>query len=340
MRFAAHYLPTYIPELDGPVGAFYDHLFEQMELLDRLGFDDVWITEHHFSEYGGTVPSPPTFLASIARTTSRIHLGAAVTVVPLQHPLHIAEAYAMVDVISHGRLEFGLGRGNSYAESEAFGMDFEESALRLREGTEVILRAWSDAPLTFQGELFRYSDLRVLPKPVQRPHPEIWVGASRTDDTFRWAGQMGFNLMTLPYLYETSVLEQCIRIYREALVESGHDPSTREVLGKFHVYVAESNEAARYEAAGYVDNYGRVAQAHPGRRGPRRDGRPSFDDQMAKGDIIAGDARQCIQFIEHWRDTLGLTCISGTFHFGGMPQEMALDNIRLFADRVMPAFRE
>ena len=80
MRFAAHYHTTYMPELDGPQSVFYDHLFEQMELLDRLGFDDVWVTEHHFSEYGGMISHPPTFLSAIARTTQQIHLGVAVSV--------------------------------------------------------------------------------------------------------------------------------------------------------------------------------------------------------------------------------------------------------------------
>lgn len=338
MRFAAHYLPTYIPELDGPIHHFYDHLFEQMELLDRLGFEDVWITEHHFSEYGGTVPDPPAFLSAVARTTQRIHLGVAISVVPLQHPIHIAEAYAMVDVVSHGRLEFGVGRGNSVAESAAFGADYEESPQRMKEGTDLILRAWSDDALSIDGEFFHYDNLRVFPKPIQRPHPPVWVGASRTDDTFRWAGQMGFHLMTLPYMYESPVLKRCIEIYRDALVEAGHDPATREVLGKFHIYAAENNDAARKDATPYYDNYRRVADAHPGRRGPGLSGRP-FEEQMARGDIIAGSPSQCIEFIERWRDALGLTCISGTFHFGGMPHELALENIGLFAEQVIPAFR-
>src|SRR5205823_8396112 len=86
-------------------------------------------------------------------------------------------------------------------------------------------------------------NVHVLPKPVQQPHPPIWVGASRSDDTFRWAGEQGFHLMTLPYMYEPSVLQHWVGIYREALVEAGHDPAAREILGKFHIYVTESNDA-------------------------------------------------------------------------------------------------
>jgi alkanesulfonate monooxygenase SsuD/methylene tetrahydromethanopterin reductase-like flavin-dependent oxidoreductase (luciferase family) len=210
MRFGAHFLPTYVPELDGTGPEFYRRMFEQFELLDALGFQDAWVTEHHFDEYGGMVPHPPTFLAAAARSTSRIHLGVAISVLPLHNPLQIAEAYAMVDVVSNGRLEFGVGRGSTTAEYEEFGISTADSAVRMREATEIIRGAWADEAVTFHGELFDYEGVRVLPKPVQRPHPPIWVGASRSDDTFRWAGQNGFHLMTLPYMYEPAEIQQAL----------------------------------------------------------------------------------------------------------------------------------
>src|SRR5215211_9522277 len=218
MRFGAHYTPTYVPELDGPVGEYYRRMFEQIELLDTLGYDDAWVTEHHFHEYGGMLPHPPTFLAAVARSTRQIHLGVAVSVLPLHNPLQVAEEYAMVDVISGGRLEFGVGRGSTLGDFYGLRLDVADSALRMREATELIRGAWSDDTVSYRGELFRYDDLRVLPRPVQRPHPPIWVGASRSDDTFRWAGKKGFNLMTLPYMYEPDQLRYWIDIYRDSLV--------------------------------------------------------------------------------------------------------------------------
>ena len=109
MKFGAHYLPTYVPDLDGPINEFYQRMFAQMEEMDGLGYDHIWVTEHHFAMYGGTLPHPPTFLSAIARTTKRIRLGVAINVLPLHNPLDVAESYAMVDVISNGR--FGLWRG-------------------------------------------------------------------------------------------------------------------------------------------------------------------------------------------------------------------------------------
>jgi len=98
MRFGAHYLPTYVPELDGPPQELYRRMFEQMEALDRLGYDYAWVTEHHFHEYGGMIPDPATFLSAVACHTSRIRLGIAIVVLPLHNPLQVAESYAMVDV--------------------------------------------------------------------------------------------------------------------------------------------------------------------------------------------------------------------------------------------------
>ena len=348
MRFGAHYLPTYVPELDGTVPEFYRRLFEQMELLDTLGFQDVWVTEHHFHEYGGVIPHPPTFLAAVARCTSRIHLGVAISILPLHHPLEVAEAYAMVDIISNGRLELGVGRGSTPPDYEGFGISFKDGALRMREATEIIRRAWAEDALKFHGKAFDFADVRVLPRPVQQPHPPIWVGASRSDDTFRWAGRKGFHLMTLPYMYDPPVLRRCIEAYHEALAAAGHDPGPREVLGKFHIYVAESNGAAQREAEPYLARYEAVSRAgiHRGRSGGppapsiamRK--RHDFAKEIESGNIIAGDPDRCIEIIRSWQETLGLTTISGTFHFGGMPQEQALQNIRRFAECVMPAFRD
>ena len=145
----------------------------------------------------------------------------------------------MVDVISGGRLNFGVGRGTP-AELEQFGIGYEQSVSRLREGTAIIQQGWSEEAIDFTGELFDYQGVRILPKPVQQPHPPFWVAASRSDGTYRWAGEKGFHLLTLPYMYEPAILRTSIDHYREALVQAGHDPSTREVLGKFHIYVTDS----------------------------------------------------------------------------------------------------
>jgi alkanesulfonate monooxygenase SsuD/methylene tetrahydromethanopterin reductase-like flavin-dependent oxidoreductase (luciferase family) len=341
MKFGAHYLPTYVPDLDGPVTELYQRMFAQMEEMDRLSFDHVWVTEHHFAFYGGTLPQPPAFMSAIARTTKQIRLGVAISVLPLHNPLDVAESYAMVDVISNGRLDFGVGKGSESHEYKKAGVSQQESTTRLYEGVEVLRQAWSDKPVSFSGEFFKYANVPVWPKPVQRPHPPIWVGCARSEDSFRWAGKNGFHLMTLPYLYrEPHVLPGLVNTYRSALAEAGHDFTETEVLGKFHIYVSSSLDQAVREAEPYLINYFDVHHAADPER--KEMGLMTVRDaktQLIQGFVIAGDAQRCIDTIHRWREEVGLTTISGTFYFGGMPQEMALKNIRLFADRVMPEFK-
>jgi alkanesulfonate monooxygenase SsuD/methylene tetrahydromethanopterin reductase-like flavin-dependent oxidoreductase (luciferase family) len=287
--------------------------------------------------FGGLIPDPPVFLAALARATSRIHLGVAISVLPLHHPLQNAESYAMVDVLSDGRLELGVGRGSTPEEYSEGGLDYADSAARLREHAEVLLQAWSDEPVRFHGELYDYEGVQVLPKPLQRPHPPVWVGASRSDDTFRWAGEKGFHLMTLPYTYDPETLRHWIGVYRDALRQHGHDPGSREILGKFHVYVAESDAAARREAEPYWLNYYSLAYERATWNVPAPPTAAKYAAEVAQRHAIVGDPARCVEMLEYWRETLGLTTISGTFHYGGMPHELALRSLRLFAERVMPA---
>jgi alkanesulfonate monooxygenase SsuD/methylene tetrahydromethanopterin reductase-like flavin-dependent oxidoreductase (luciferase family) len=338
MRFGGHYFPAYVPGPGRSVAGFYHDMLAQFELLETLGFDDVWMTEHHFDDFGGTVPDPAAFLTAAAARTRRIRLGVAIVVMPLHNPVQVAESYAMVDVLSGGRLEFGVGRGSTAAEFESFGVALAEAAGRLKEGTEIVRQAWSQPAVTFHGQHFAYTGVQALPKPVQQPHPPIWVGASRSDDTYRWAGEQGFHLMVLPNSYTPPVLRQAILTHQDALRAAGHDPGAKHVLGKFHVYVAADAATAAREAEPYLIANLQMNDA----RNPARAGRSGAAYAIAtedeKGTIIAGDPARCIDRLHWWIDTLGLTAVSCTFHFGGMPQEPALKNIRLFGEKVLPAF--
>ena len=336
MKFGVHYLPTYRPDLDGLVREFYQRMFEQIEELDKLGFDRVWVTEHHFGDYGGSLPHPPTFLAAVACKTSRIRLGVAVSVLPLHNPLDLAESYAMADVISNGRVDFGIGKGSEPVEYRRFGANQAEATQRMKEGTEIIRQAWSNDPVNFHGEFFNYDNVRILPNPVQQPHPPIWVGATRNEDTFRWAGENGFNLMTIPFVHPTmDSVRELVKIYREALAGARQGFAAGEILGKFHIYLSDSFDRAMREATPYMENYHAAhASVDPRRKLSHHD----LASDMARGFIIVGDPERCIDTIHRWREAVGFTTFSFTFYFGGMPQELALKNIRLFAERVMPAF--
>ena len=256
MKFGTHILPTYMPEVDGRLPDFYRCLFEQIVEVEKLGFDHAWVTEHHFGGYGGTLPHPPTFLSAVSQMTSRIRLGVAVAVLPLHRPIDLAEQYAMADVVSNGRIDFGIGKGSEPVEYRKFGASQDEATRRFHESAEIIRQAWSDEPVNFRGEFYQYENVNILPKPVQRPHPPIWVGATRNEETFRWAGEQGYDLMTVPFVHpSTDALRDLVKIYRDALARSGHDFVGRQVLGKFHIYVSDSFERGMREAAPFMKNY-------------------------------------------------------------------------------------
>ena len=127
-------------------------------------YDHIWVTEHHFAMYGGTLPHPPTFMAALARTTKRIRLGVAINVLPLHnYAIDVAESYAMVDVISNSRSQIGVGKGSEGHKYQKFGIDQSKSTGRMFEGVEVIRQAWSDQPVTVSGKFYNYQNGRCMP---------------------------------------------------------------------------------------------------------------------------------------------------------------------------------
>lgn len=337
MKFDVLYLPTYVPELDGDVATFYGHMLEQIVLADKLspGFSTVWLTEHHFSPYGGTLPNPAVLGAAIASRTRRIRIGTAVTVLPLHNPLLVAEDFAMLDVLSGGRLDFGIGRGSVQVEFQEFGVDYAESAQAMVEAIDVILNVWTSDVFSRDG----HKTIELLPKPVQRPHPPVWVGASRTPETFAWAGRRGYNLMVLPYMLPPADLRERLQLYREAAAEAGHDPRQLKIMGKFHVFVGDSLEAVSKVAGPAYDNYQRLAGSRS-QHGPQAYWRAGadWDKHRAECRVIGGTPADCRATIDYWQQTLELTNIGGTFHFGGLDQAATLESLELFAREVAPHF--
>ncbi len=337
VKFGVLYLPTYVPELDGPEGTFYARMLEQIELADGLGYETVWLTEHHFDVYGGTVPNPAVLGALIAARTRRIRIGTAVTVLPLHNPLSVAEDFAMLDVISGGRLDFGIGRGSVKGEAEEFGLS-DMSAILTSEAAELIIKLWRDEHVDHAGAYFHVKGIRLLPRPVQRPHPPIWVGASRTPDTFAWAGRQGFHVMVLPYMMTPADMKERLDIYWDSARQAGHDISRLEVMAKFHVFVADSAAEASRIAGPAYDRYQQIASART--RNERLAWRlgSTWDQHRAENKVIGGTPTDCIERIRYWQQTLGLTHIGGTFHFGGLDQAATLRSLQLFAYEVAPAF--
>src|SRR5262249_32079737 len=154
----------------------YREMLSQAEMTEALGFDSIWLTEHHFTD-DGYLPSMMPAAAAIAARTSRVTIGTFVLLAPFQHPLKLAEDTAVVDVISNGRLRLGLGLGYRQEEFDGFGIPRDQRFGRTLETIEILKRAWTGERFSFEGRYFRFKDVRILPAPASRPHPELLWGA-------------------------------------------------------------------------------------------------------------------------------------------------------------------
>src|ERR671933_278109 len=144
----------YSPGERPPFDVYFQQILEQVQLAEELGFECWWFTEHHFLLYGGAVPNPAVMLAAAAARTSRIRLGSAISILPLRHPLQTAEDYAMVDVTARGRLEFGMGLGNTAVDYRHYGVPREESRARFEEAAEIVTRAWAGERFSYAGRFW------------------------------------------------------------------------------------------------------------------------------------------------------------------------------------------
>jgi alkanesulfonate monooxygenase SsuD/methylene tetrahydromethanopterin reductase-like flavin-dependent oxidoreductase (luciferase family) len=232
----------------------YRQTLEHIERMEELGFDTVWLTEHHFIE-DDYLPSVLTMAAAVAARTSRVTIGTAVLLLPLHDPIRVAEDAAVVDVLSNGRLRLGLGLGYKLEEFEAFGVDRRHRPSLLEEGIEIIRGAWAEGPFSHHGRHRRFDALEVTPKPVQRPGPQIWL-AGRASVPVTRAATVGDGLIVVggPDLY---------REYHEAHRATGRDDPARLCIFAFTYpsddprrHEAELGRYATYRMENYAKWYG------------------------------------------------------------------------------------
>jgi alkanesulfonate monooxygenase SsuD/methylene tetrahydromethanopterin reductase-like flavin-dependent oxidoreductase (luciferase family) len=275
-----------------------------------------------------------------------------VTLLPLSNPIRLAEEYAMVDVLSGGRLDFGIGRGVLKAEYELFNVDEAESHGRFHESIEIIQQAWTEETVTYQGKYYNIRDVMALPKPVQQPHPPIWSACAVTPESFMWAGQKGFNPMIVPFAYHRHEdLQAKLDLYWKALKEAGHDPSAREVLGVYHLYVADSDEEAHALAGKHFRQYWRFFSALDQKSFQSKDyqeykgglsklfGSATYED-LDRGDcIIFGTPERCVQRLKRAQKDYRLDYPIFEVNFGGFPHKETLKSLEKFAKYVMPNFK-
>ena len=224
-----------------PLGDVYARALDRIEIMDQTGYDTVWLAEHHFSGYS-VCPSVHVMAAHVAARTRNLRIGTAVTLAAFYHPLRIAEEIALLDVLTGGRINWGAGRGFDRREFAIFDVPVEESTERFREALEIVLAAWTQEKLSYQGKYHRYEDVEVLPKPVQQPHPPTWAAAS-SPGAVEWSASRGLSILMDPHSPHPEIARK-FALYREGLEKAGHDLAGRQIpMGRL-VAVAETDAKA------------------------------------------------------------------------------------------------
>ncbi|GIW42414.1 MAG: luciferase [Candidatus Binatia bacterium] len=354
MKFAVFSLMQW-PEDRSSLDVFRNEL-SQLVLAEEQGYDAAWLAEHHFSRYG-IAPSIHLNAAYLAARTKKLRIGTAVTILPFFHPLRVAEEIAMLDHLSEGRIDWGVGRGYQGHEFAGFGVDITQSHLLFREQLEIVRGAWTNERFGYEGKFFRFEPLEVLPKPVQKPHPPIRVAAI-SPSTLEWAADHGYPVLTDQFS-PTDRIAEMRGVYFERLRKAGIDPGSFELPVLRHVYVGKTFARAREEARPALLWYYRALARVGSPGGPsgkipenysfyRLFGEGYFDpDRDPDGFCaflfdqctIVGDAAFCREKIAELRERCRLDYLIAWQNFGCLPHEATLESQKRLIEEVAPAFR-
>jgi len=327
-RFGLMYDCRRVP--DGPLSMtdVYAATLEQTELADRLGFDQVWFTEHHFLE-DGYLPAFQPLAGAISARTEKIRISTDIALLPLYHPIRLAEEMAVLDHLSNGRMELGIGMGYVPEEFAAFGIPLKNRVSMTEEGIDILRGAWGDGPFDFTGRRYRFTGVDVHPKPVQPGGPPLWIAAMSRAGALR-AARFGTNL--LPQGRPNEVVEP----YREAVAAGGDDPTGRRygIIRSF--YVSDDRErdwpmirqAERFRMA----VYNRFMASTPDDYGWTE---PGGIPQTA----FMGTAEECVEEIVSFATTHGLTDVVSSGLPPGVDPAWMGANVERLATEVLPEVR-
>jgi alkanesulfonate monooxygenase SsuD/methylene tetrahydromethanopterin reductase-like flavin-dependent oxidoreductase (luciferase family) len=327
----------------------YRELIDEAVEADRLGFNTIWLAEVHFAPRFSLMPSPMLLLAAIAERTTRIRLGLAVNLVPLHHPIRLAEETAMLDVLSSGRVEFGAGRGAFPLNYRGFGVDLETSRELFAEGIDFCRQAWTNDRLTFRGKHFRVENINVIPKPVQKPHPPIRLAAN-SPDTFAFAGEHAYPIFAGGPVNPIPVLAERLAIYKDALAKAQVPPPDDWLAAALMMHPARDRVRARQALEPSLRNYfnavleivepqslGSVHVAEFDKVRDRLRNIPYETVEEIMG--IFGDPAFCIDKITQLRDRFGFSRLVNWFEIGGLVgHDNVISAMRTFVDKIAPHF--
>ena len=339
---------------------YAEHL-DEMTYCEELGLDGVVFNEHHYSSYG-TMPSPNLIAAALTQRTKRIKIGVLGNILPLRdHPVRVAEEYAMVDCLSNGRLIAGFVRGIP-AEYVWYGVNPEESRGRFQEAYDLIMTAWTNSVWSFEGEFYKLKDCAIWPRPVQQPHPPIWI-AARSAESIEWCVKR--HLPCAQVYQTTGQIEDTFNYYRTKAKEDGWEAQPDDFILCRHIYIDDSNKKAQEIAEpamryffsvynrGFNDAINQAAADQQkllakltsersfnyfreGNRARIDFSTLGWDDLVKSGYMITGDPDSVAHQIQNQMKQIGADHFMGMFHIGNLAHEKVISSLDLFKKEIMP----
>jgi len=334
--------PT-VPEVQA-----FAELMEQIELTDQLGFDEAWFAEHHHSDYG-LLSSPNLVIAALARRTQKLRFGNLVNVLPLHDPIRFAEECAILDILTEGRLNVGLGRGVPRDDIK-HGLDVDSAKERFTAGVEALMLAWTEDTFSHDGPTWKYQDISCRPRPIQKPYPPIYYGASGPESA-RDVARRGWNVASSRQPI-TNVAET-FRAYREERAAMGLPGGGDAVVAR-EIYIAPTDEEAWADAVPQIIRFWQLARDNIWSDQPLS---PSDFPELTKrfayfnggltvdkladwGISLVGSPETVIRRARAIMETAQPDSLVGLFAFGDLPHDKVMRSIKLFASEVMPALTE
>jgi alkanesulfonate monooxygenase SsuD/methylene tetrahydromethanopterin reductase-like flavin-dependent oxidoreductase (luciferase family) len=326
--------------------------FAQVDEAEAAGLDVMWLAELHNAPERSVLAAPLNIASAVAMRTKRMKIGIAVQVLPLCHPVRIAEEATTVDHISHGRLIFGVGRSGFPRTYEAYGISYAESRERFAEVLEILKRAWTQETFSFHGQFYHFENICVVPKPYQSPYPELRI-AVNSPDSYQQTGEAGMPIFVATRLGDLDELVPNLRVYREAWATAGH-PGDGKVYLRVPVYIAETEHLARkepHESVMFFYKYlgerieasalqeGARAIENRAERGQRLQ---TIDyEDVLKSKIVVGTPAMVADRLAGLTETLGLSGILAEMNCGmRIPHDRVVRSLRLMCSEVMPHLRD
>jgi len=316
------------PDRRVPLAQVYERALARIDVMDQTGYEAVWLAEHHFTGYS-VCPSVHVMAAHVAARTRNLRIGTAVTLAVLYHPLRIAEEIALLDVLTGGRVYWGAGRGFERVEFDAFGVPPAESNERFHEAVEIVLAAWTNERVSFDGRFHRFTDVEVMPKPLQRPHPPTWVAAT-SEPAIAWAAGRGLSILMDPHSPHREIARKR-ELYRTQLEAAGHSFAGRRLPMARLVAVAETDavaeavarRGAQWTAGAYITSEALKQFAGPDARAPS-----DPVEHYLRDVVVHGSPERVLAQLEQLREEMFLDYL--------LLAPLSEKSFQLFTERVLP----